>query len=134
MGLKVLIVDDDPVCVMIHKLRVRLSNLSENPESYCNGKTAFDAMLGDEKKDDDYLIFLDINMPIMDGWDLLNAIQATSISDKIHVVMVSSSVDDNDRKKAKSYPQVIGFYEKALNGSVCNEIKSMPAISGFYAN
>ena len=132
MSLKVLIVDDDPVCVMLHKLRVKTSNISENPESYYNGKTAFDALLKAEKLDDDYLIFLDINMPVMNGWDLLNALQTTPISDKVHVVMVSSSVDDDDRKKAKTYPQVIGFYEKALNGAVCNEIKSMPAVSSFY--
>ncbi len=132
MSLKVLIVDDDPVCVMLHRLRVKTSNISENPKSYYNGKTAFDAILEAEKKDDDYLIFLDINMPVMNGWDLLNAIQTSSILNKVHVVMVSSSVDYEDMKKAKTYPQVIGFYEKALNGSVCNEIKSIPALSSFY--
>lgn len=132
MSLKVLIVDDDPVCVMLHRLRVKTSNISENPESYYNGKTAFDAILEAEKKDDDYLIFLDINMPVMNGWDLLNTIQTSSILNKVHVVMVSSSVDYEDMKKAKTYPQVIGFYEKALNGSVCNEIKSIPALSSFY--
>ena len=131
MSLKVLIVDDDPIFVMMHRQRVKASSIALNPESHFNGSTALNTILSDTLEDD-YLVFLDINMPIMDGWDLLNAIQESPNSKKIHVVMVSSSVDHRDREKAKEYPQVIGFFEKALSNDTCNQIKSNPAIAHFY--
>ena len=131
MSLKVLIVDDDPIFVMMHRQRVRASSIAVNPESHFDGSTALETILSDTLQDD-YLVFLDINMPIMDGWDLLNAIQGKPNSDKVHVVMVSSSVDHRDREKAKEYPQVIGFFEKALSNESCNQIKNNPAIAHFY--
>ncbi len=134
MSLKVMIVDDDPIFVMLNKLRVKTSNLAENPLSYTNGKAAFEAMINDKEVDDSYLIFLDINMPIMDGWDLLNAIQGTPIADRIFVVLVTSSIDGREKLKAKDYPQVIGFYEKAIDLNTCKEIRANPAISHFYLN
>lgn len=132
MSLNVLIVDDDPVFVMIHKLKVKMSSISDNPQTYFNGKTAYDAILGGKEKEDTYLIFLDINMPIMDGWELLNAIEESGTSNKVYVVMVTSSVDKRDREQAKKYSQVIGFYEKALNVDTCKEIKANPAIAHFF--
>ena len=133
MSLKVMIVDDDPIFVMLNKLRIKTSNLAENPTSYNNGKAAFDAMINDKKEDDSYLLFLDINMPIMDGWDLLNAIQNTPIANKVYVVLVTSSIDGSEKQRAKDYPQVIGFYEKAIDVNTCIEIRANPAISHFYA-
>lgn len=134
MSLKVMIVDDDPIFVMINKLRVKTSSIAENPLTYNNGKTAFEALLNDQETEDTYLVFLDINMPIMDGWDLLNAIQNTPLADKVYVVMVTSSVDGSEKERAKEYPQVIGFYEKAIDMNTCREIKANPAISHFYLN
>ena len=133
MSLKVMIVDDDPVFIMINKLRVKTSSIAENPLTYSNGKTAFEALLNNKETEDFYLVFLDINMPIMDGWDLLNAIQNTPLAKKIYVVMVTSSVDGSEKERAKAYPQVIGFYEKAIDINTCKEIKANPAISHFYA-
>jgi len=133
MGLKVMIVDDDPVFVMMHKLRVKLSKMDTNPLTFQNGKAAFDAIVNDEEIDDSYLLLLDLNMPVMDGWDVLEAIQKNPKKDHIYVVVVSSSVDKNDKDKANTYPQVIGYYEKALNGGVCDEIMKNPAIAHFYA-
>ncbi len=133
MSLKVMIVDDDPIFVMLNKLRIKTSNLAENPSSFNNGKAAFDAMINDKEEDDSYLLFLDINMPIMDGWDLLNAIQNTPIAHKVYVVLVTSSIDGGEKQRAKDYPQVIGFYEKAIDVNTCIEIRANPKISHFYA-
>jgi CheY-like chemotaxis protein len=133
MSLKVMIVDDDPIFVMLNKLRIKTSNLAENPTSFTNGKAAFDALINDKEEEDSYLVFLDLNMPIMDGWDLLNAIQNSPIAHKVYVVLVTSSIDVTEKQRAKNYPQVIGFYEKAIDLNTCIEIRANPAISHFYA-
>lgn len=131
-GLKVLIVDDDPLFVMMNKRWVTSTNIAENPATFQNGKLVVEAMSSLSNSDDYFLVFLDINMPQMDGWDVLNAIQSIPLSNKIYVVMVSSSIDTDDKEKATQYPQVIGFYEKILTKNSCEEIKTIPNIAHFY--
>jgi CheY-like chemotaxis protein len=131
-GLKVLIVDDDPLFVMMNKRWVTSTNIADNPATFQNGKLVVEAMSSLNNSDDYFLLFLDINMPLMDGWDVLNAIQSIPLSNKIYVVMVSSSIDTDDKVKATKYPQVIGFYEKILTKNSCEEIKTIPSIAHFY--
>ncbi|MFP5042356.1 response regulator [Parasediminibacterium sp. JCM 36343] len=133
MSLQVLIIDDDPAFVMMHKRRVTTSSIATSPQAYFNGKAAFEAISNPPNTDDHYLLLLDINMPVMDGWGLLNAIQQMPNANKIYAVMISSSLDKKDREKAWEYPQVIGFYEKAISIDICNEIKQNPVIAHFYA-
>jgi len=131
-SLKVLIVDDDPLFIMMNKRWVTSTNIAENPATFQNGKLVVEAMSSLNHSDDYFLVFLDINMPLMDGWDVLNAIQSMPLSNKIYVVMVSSSIDTDDKEKATKYPQVIGFYEKILTKKSCEEIKTIPSIAHFY--
>ena len=132
MSLNVLIVDDDPIFVMMHKLKVKMSSIADNPQTHHNGKSALESIVGNTEGDASFLIFLDINMPIMNGWDLLNALQVSPLSDKVFVALVTSSIDKMDRERASRYPQVIGFYEKALNVETCIQIKTNPAIAHFF--
>jgi len=132
MSLNVLIVDDDPIFVMMHKLKVKMSSIADNPQIHHNGKSALESIVGNKEDDASFLIFLDINMPVMNGWDLLNALQVSPLSDKVFVALVTSSVDKMDKERASRYPQVIGFYEKALNVETCIEIKTNPAIAHFF--
>ncbi len=134
MSLNVLIVDDDPIFVMMHKLKVKMSSIADNPQIHHNGKSALESIVGNKEDDASFLIFLDINMPVMNGWDLLNALQVSPISDKVFVALVTSSVDKMDKERASRYPQVIGFYEKALNVETCIEIKTNPAIAHFFVD
>jgi CheY-like chemotaxis protein len=64
---------------------------------------------------DPVLLFLDINMPVMDGWGLLDIIHREDFDKKIEVIMVTSSVDQRDKDKAASYSKIINFVEKPLN-------------------
>ena len=134
MSLNVLIVDDDPIFVMMHKLKVKMSSIADNPQIHHNGKSALESIINNKDEDASSLIFLDINMPVMNGWDLLNALQVSPISNKVFVAMVTSSIDNRDRERAKRYPQVIGFYEKALNENTCFQIKANPSIARFFDN
>jgi CheY-like chemotaxis protein len=56
------------------------------------------------------LIFLDVNMPVMNGWDFLNKMAAENLHYK--VVIVTSSVNPIDNNMARQYPNVVGFIEK----------------------
>ncbi len=85
-----------------------------------NGKFAIDQLYEIQKKDPSKLpdyILLDINMPIMNGWEFLDEYKRLNIDPrgKTKIYIISSSVFSNDINKARSYPLVKDFISKPLN-------------------
>ena len=64
--------------------------------------------------DQKIFIFLDINMPVMNGWDFLNQYLIEFKKRKDKIVVLSSSIDFQDRQRAKEFDCVEGFIEKPL--------------------
>jgi len=66
---KILIIDDDPIILFLHE--AILEDIAPNAEflSFENGKLAKEYILGHDEYE--FLLFLDINMPVMNGWELL---------------------------------------------------------------
>jgi CheY-like chemotaxis protein len=111
-SIDVLLVDDDPVSLFLHRKIIERCKLAKQPLSFTNGKELLEFFKMNEHGPAEYLVFLDINMPVMNGWQVLNSLDQVSI--KTYMVMVTSSVDEEDRKKAQTYNNVIGFIEKPL--------------------
>src|SRR5687768_11583574 len=123
MKVETLIVDDDEMVIFLHKIAVVESGLTPNPVIAYNGRQALDFINRSENRETVFLVLLDINMPELNGWEFLDAIQSVDAS--IYVVMVTSSVDSRDKKKAKSYKQVIEYMEKPLSINACLQIKTL---------
>lgn len=114
---KVFIIDDDPGVVFLHEIIVKESKLTSNPESFNDARKALDNIKSLDKIGSKLLIFLDINMPKMSGWDFLDALIETIKHSDIKVVMVTSSLSKIDREKTSEYPFVIDFWEKPMEES-----------------
>ncbi|CAH0994810.1 Protein-glutamate methylesterase/protein-glutamine glutaminase [Emticicia aquatica] len=126
-----LIVDDDSMIQKMHTMMVKRNGFSENPLKFDNGQLALDFIL-DHKEKQPLLIFLDINMPIMDGWELLDVLNKTPTDYPIYVVVVSSSIDNSDFEKSKSYPQVVSYIDKPLNNKSLEELKKNQRIAHLF--
>jgi CheY-like chemotaxis protein len=120
---RTLIIDDDPVVIFLHKKIVQKCELSADPLTFLNGKQCLDFFTTSASENENYLLFLDINMPVMNGWEFLNEIQKSAFADKVFVIMTTSSVDSYDRKKATEYKQIISFLEKPLTLEKCKDIR-----------
>lgn len=110
------IIDDDPIYLMLAKRLISLNQFSDLIFEYRDGNEAYLALKqmhdqGDQMPD---MIFLDINMPIWDGWDFLDEIVKLELQDTFDVYMVSSSTSLCDKEKAESYPLIKGFLTKPL--------------------
>ena len=69
------------------------------------------------------LIVLDLNMPMMNGWDLLEFLQKEYTSENIPVAIFTSSIDSRDASKSSHYPNVIGHFIKPITHPLLENIK-----------
>ena len=123
MNFKAIVVDDDEICLLVHKQIISISGFHPEPRSFSSGEQAL-VFLQDLPPDaDPVMLFLDINMPVMNGWELLDILHQESFKTPIAVVMVSSSVNRNDKEKASTYSKVIDFIEKPFTLNAMIDLK-----------
>ena len=132
MKFEVFIVDDDKIITLVHKKMVLKSNFHADPLSFLNGKDALDHILNNDSIEKTYCILLDINMPLMNGWEFLDAINQHKIAARILVFMITSSVDKLDKEKAKTYPLVLDFLEKPISLKILEELKNHETLKIFF--
>lgn len=114
------IIDDDNMYVNLVKKIVEAKNLCKNLMVFQNGKEAltyFEAILTNlDKKTIPDIIFLDLNMPVMDGWEFLE--NFTKIKNKLEktitLYIVSSSINPVDIERAKSINTVKDYLIKPV--------------------
>lgn len=118
-----LIVDDDIMIQKLHSMLVKKNEFAEEFFKFENGQLAFNFML-EFDKNQTFIILLDINMPTMNGWEFLEAVNQNLSGCPIFVVIVSSSVDFDDLEKSKTYPQVIAYIDKPLSNNAIQLLKT----------
>ncbi|MBD3628974.1 response regulator [Cyclobacterium sp.] len=123
--LETIIVDDDILTLHYIKKIVKTSPIDGPIHTSENGKLAFQILENRKDDFDTILVFLDINMPVMDGWSFLELLQEKTYKNKIQVVMVTSSTDPADKARSNKYPQVIGYLEKPVYPQVFTEIYNL---------
>lgn len=109
----IMLIDDDKITNILTKKLLLKYNPEIKVEVFSNG---FDSISHLEKlKADNWeypIIFLDINMPEMNGWQFLDKIATLNISPAIYIL--TSSIDKSDIDKARSYKNIRAFLTKPL--------------------
>ena len=125
-GTIVALVDDDKIFQFTASRTLKALALTERILQFENGEDALKYLVENAKKEEnlpDY-IFLDINMPFVDGWMFLQ--DFTGLSDnlvkRIAIFMVSSSIDPRDIQRARSIPEVQEYITKPVSREKFNEL------------
>ncbi|SEG44834.1 response regulator [Flavobacterium urumqiense] len=113
------VIDDDIIYQIIVNKIIEKSEMFSSISSFKNGKEALDAVTNSFNDNETLpdIILLDINMPIMDGWEFMEGMTLLkpSITKQIIVYVVSSSIAAEDKNKAKTYPDILGYLSKPVN-------------------
>ena len=124
-----MLVDDNDTDNFISKRIIEITNFSEEVIVKNSGKSALDYL--EENRDDPAnlpeIIFLDINMPIVDGFVFLYEYEKfnNEIKDKCRVIILSSSDNKRDIDKIVNNDYVIKFVTKPLTEKTLEEIKTL---------
>ncbi|WP_417857593.1 response regulator [Xanthomarina gelatinilytica] len=115
----VLLIDDSESDNFYHARKIKKMGITDNIHICYSGEEALDYLKSELEgiHPQPTLIFLDINMPGMNGWEFLEEYEQLEVSQKGEVVltMLSNSIDERDRERAQQYKSVHGFYSKPLN-------------------
>jgi CheY-like chemotaxis protein len=112
------VVDDDEIYTFTVTRIIARSEIAEKTIFFHNGRVALDFFIANAKKQEELpdLILLDINMPVLDGWQFLDEYvkMAPRLGKKITVFIVSSSIDEDDYARARAFEVVSDFIVKPL--------------------
>lgn len=135
----VLCVDDDAITLMLCKMMMTKSLFCEDSVRATNGKEALlyfekQSLLSQEEQKIPALVMLDLNMPVLDGWEFLEMFNANykQFHQYTKVVILSSSVNPEDKKKAKDYPLIIDFVAKPLSIDGLEKLKLLDDLKKFF--
>jgi CheY-like chemotaxis protein len=110
------IIDDDPTNVLITKALLNLIDSQGFILTYNDGKEAYDGLIelcmNNETIPEVY--FLDINMPIWDGWDFLDEIAKLNSQKQVSIFVLSSSNNPEDAARALTYQNVKSYIVKPV--------------------
>ena len=122
------IIDDDPIFVFGAQRLMKMSNFCKGFLIFHDGEQALNHLLpvlrGTVKSAIPDVILLDINMPILDGWQFLDGIITIEVVKEITIFIVTSSIDPRDKEKAETYSNVKNFIVKPITQDKLNDLMS----------
>jgi CheY-like chemotaxis protein len=119
----ILVIDDDEPTNFFSRIILEEANCCNHIKTVQSGQEALDYLAQSENPGADPnlypspdLVFLDINMPAMNGWEFLDEYRKLSISPlhKVIMVMLTTSLFPEDKARAGRSPEISGFENKPL--------------------
>lgn len=119
----ILLVDDDPDDNFYHQIIINEMNIVNHIDIVINGIEAI-AYLKKENQIPPEIIFLDLNMPKMNGWEFLEQYKHLNIAQKakVLIVILTTSANPDHIKRAKEIQDVTGYETKPLTKELMMEI------------
>ena len=119
---KIILIDDNHTTNFLNEMVINRSGHDISVISFDKANNAIDFFEKEKNGAKKYLIFLDINMPEMDGWEFADAYSKIKLTTSNIIVMLTSSVDPRDKDRALNHEVIHDYHSKPLTFEVINEI------------
>ena len=124
---EIFVVDDDKVHHFMIKKLLQNNQINVNPSFFENGFEALNGLKSLHNSGENLpdMILLDINMPVLDGWQFLEEFKSikSELSKEIIIHIISSSEDTEDFSKAEFFKEEINnYYTKPVTGALIKDI------------
>jgi len=121
-----IVIDDDPINNLLCTKNIKKSVENADVITFTEAEIGLNFIKSNfsEPNSEKAILFLDINMPTMTGWEFMEEFHNVNSEIKGHVsiYILSSSVSEVDKQKAKVDPDVVDYIEKPLLVDILNRI------------
>jgi len=118
---KILLVDDDEASNFLSSVVISDLDAAKEIETAPDGYIACNMIKQEECPD---IIFLDIRMPRMDGFDFLDNLRKMGLCEHVKIVMLTSSTRKEEKDRAFTYKWVVDYFEKPLTEEIVQKVAS----------
>jgi CheY-like chemotaxis protein len=121
----VFLVDDNEVDLFVQKRFIEMKKFADNIVTFSSPSKALEALINNPAHVPG-ILFLDLNMPMLNGFEFLERVREKSqdIFNQLRVVVLTSSNSQFDRDRAFSFSNVIRFIPKPLTSQGLDELMS----------
>ena len=119
-------VDDDYATNYYHEIIIKDADIVQDLKFFQVPREALDYIkqnYENEESADPEVIFIDINMPQIDGWKFLSLLGEMDIKNFPAIIMLSTSINPRDEERAKNNPHVFDFMNKPLTIEYLEKLK-----------
>lgn len=126
MRMKTYLIDDDNLGLYLTEQLLRTEGFSNTICSFLSAKEAFDSLVHDQESKEQKVVFLDLNMPLMNGWQFLEALKPykEKLSKYCRIYILTSSLALADLEKSQQYDMVSGLIHKPIDTEEIRAIQS----------
>lgn len=114
--MRIFIIDDDPLSTFLAQTVLTLEEPAHDITAFDSGIEALEVITAGPENAIPELIFLDLNMPIMDGWAFLDALAPLKekLQERCTIYILTSSLDTADTLRVEEYSIVSGLIHKPI--------------------
>lgn len=120
----ILLVDDDKDCNFFHQRLISKMDCVEKVYTVGDGQEALNFLQSTESINKPDIIFLDLNMPHMNGWEFIDAYEKLdeNIKARVVIIMLTTALNTSDIERGNGYKAITGYRNKYLDKETMKNI------------
>lgn len=119
---RIVLIDDDATTNYLNKLIIERSELVDEVITFDSAEDALRFFKKKSEPEDEALVLLDINMPVMNGWQFLDHYRAMEIKSINKIVLLTSSINPTDKQLADEKKDVVDYKSKPLSVDMLQDL------------
>jgi CheY-like chemotaxis protein len=130
-------IDDDRMILKLTELMAKRHHFAENVRTLSDGQEGieyFENEIQNQTAPVPELIFLDLNMPTMSGWEFMDRYteRFQKLYSQTKICILTSSIDPRDERKANEYPSIIAFLHKPITKELLDNLANHDSLRHFF--